>query len=106
MNHCIATINLDQFYDADIVDAMIEACAKFGLTIVSKAFYTFKPVGFTAVLLLAESHFAVHTWPEKKMMKVDLFTCGDHKPDLIIRHFAHLLNARECKEITIVREVF
>jgi S-adenosylmethionine decarboxylase len=38
--------------------------------------YTFEPQGITGVILLAESHIAVHTWPEIHYTAVDVFTCG------------------------------
>lgn len=39
--------------------------------------HQFKPYGVTCLILLAQSHLAVSTWPEHRMMAVDLFTCGD-----------------------------
>jgi len=48
--------------------------------------YQFKPVGATAVILLAESHISIHTWPENKSAAVDIFCCaGDKKPDLALK---------------------
>jgi len=38
--------------------------------------HKFKPQGFTAVFMLAESHFSIHTWPEKGIAACDIFTCG------------------------------
>jgi len=38
--------------------------------------YNFKPQGITGVILLAESHIAVHTWPEINYVAIDIFTCG------------------------------
>ena len=38
--------------------------------------YKFKPQGITGVILLAESHIAVHTWPEIRYIAIDIFTCG------------------------------
>lgn len=43
--------------------------------------HKFKPQGFTAVFMLAESHFSIHTWPEKGMAACDIFTCGDINTD-------------------------
>jgi S-adenosylmethionine decarboxylase len=40
--------------------------------------YKFPVQGITGVILLAESHIAIHTWPESNYMAVDIFTCG-HK---------------------------
>jgi S-adenosylmethionine decarboxylase len=45
--------------------------------------HKFKPQGFTAVYMLAESHFSIHTWPEKGIAACDIFTCGDVSPESI-----------------------
>ncbi|WP_458879621.1 adenosylmethionine decarboxylase [Arenibacterium sp. CAU 1754] len=37
--------------------------------------------GFTAVALLAESHISLHTWPEYDYAAIDIFMCGDAKPE-------------------------
>jgi S-adenosylmethionine decarboxylase len=39
--------------------------------------YKFEPQGITGVVLLAESHISIHTWPELNYTAIDLFTCGD-----------------------------
>jgi S-adenosylmethionine decarboxylase proenzyme len=65
-----------------------------GLTVVGRQFHAFAPhgdAGITGVLLLAESHLAVHTWPELRAVTLDVFVCnfaGDNS------HKAHhLVNA-------------
>jgi len=45
------------------------------LTEVSRCFHQFEPFGATGVILLAESHFSVHTYPEHEMLYFDLFCC-------------------------------
>ena len=44
---------------------------------VSSAFKQFEPHGVAGVVLLSESHISVHTWPEYKLVNLDVFTCGD-----------------------------
>lgn len=56
-----------------LVDAAIEARA----TIVNVVFHKFNPIGISGVVVIAESHLAIHTWPEHKYAAVDVFTCGD-----------------------------
>jgi len=53
-----------------------QACEVAGATIVERSRHHFSPYGVTAVLVIAESHLAVHTWPEYGYAAVDLFTCG------------------------------
>ncbi len=43
--------------------------------VVSWNFKKFTPQGLTAMLLLAESHISIHTWPEKEIFCMDIFTC-------------------------------
>lgn len=48
-----------------------------GLTPVGELFHTFPgSAGITAVVLLAESHMAVHTWPEKRGVTLDIYVCN------------------------------
>ena len=47
-----------------------------GCTIIGERFHRFSPQGVTGVLLLKESHIAVHTWPEHGYAAVDLFSCN------------------------------
>src|SRR5262249_51813618 len=55
---------------------MIEAGFRAKGKKVNKAFYKFKPVGISGVVLIAESHLAIHTWPEHRYAPVDIFSCG------------------------------
>ena len=43
--------------------------------------HEFEPQGFTVLLLLAESHISCHTWPERRSMCIDMFTCCPREPD-------------------------
>lgn len=58
----------------------LEACASAGLTIVAEAFHAFgtatEPSGATGAVVLAESHLAVHTWPEIDAVTLDLYVCN------------------------------
>jgi len=53
------------------------ACEVANLTVVSKTGHHFSPYGVSAMVVIAESHLAIHTWPEHKYAAVDVFTCGD-----------------------------
>lgn len=46
-----------------------------GFQVVGSSYKKFEPQGLTAMLLLAESHISIHTWPEKNLFCLDLFTC-------------------------------
>jgi len=63
--------------------AMIEVCdetlRRANVTIVNKAVHTFHPQGLTLLYLLTESHFSLHTWPEHRKLRIDFFSCQNHK---------------------------
>ncbi len=56
---------------------MQEAAKKANATVVLSSFRTFEPFGVSGVVIVAESHLAIHTWPEYGFAAVDFFTCGD-----------------------------
>ena len=52
-------------------------CATLGgATVVSSHFHRFSPQGASGVVILAESHATIHTWPEIGYAAIDVFTCG------------------------------
>ena len=60
-----------------IGEVMVGAAGAAGATIVDSTFHRFSPCGVTGVLVITESHLAIHTWPEHGFAAVDLFTCGE-----------------------------
>jgi len=62
---------------AQLEAVMREAAEESGATVVSTAFHLFNPHGVSGVVVIAESHLTIHTWPEYNYAAVDLFTCGD-----------------------------
>lgn len=56
---------------------LLEAADKMGATIISENFHAFNPHGVSGVVIIAESHLTVHTWPEHGYAAVDVFSCGD-----------------------------
>lgn len=63
--------------NALIERVMNEAAEASGATIVGSHFHTFNPYGVSGVIVIAESHFTIHTWPEYGYAAIDIFTCGD-----------------------------
>jgi S-adenosylmethionine decarboxylase len=51
-----------------------------GATILNTVSYKFEPHGVTAILLLAESHISIHTFPEKRTAAADVYTCSATDP--------------------------
>ena len=54
----------------------LQAITTSGLTIVGESFHQFEPQGVTGTVLLAESHLAIHTWPEHGFVTVDVYVCN------------------------------
>jgi len=64
--------------DLDCVrEAMLEAARVSGATIITHTFHHFAPLGISGVVIVSESHLAIHTWPEHGFAALDYFTCGD-----------------------------
>ncbi len=62
---------------AGIERDMVAAAQKAGATVINSTFHHFSPWGVSGVVVIQESHLAIHTWPEYGYAAVDLFTCGD-----------------------------
>jgi S-adenosylmethionine decarboxylase proenzyme len=64
--------------DVDLIRTYMERATEIaGATIVQSVFHLFNPHGVSGVVVIAESHLAIHTWPEYGYAAIDLFTCGD-----------------------------
>ncbi len=57
---------------------LVDAARAAGATIVETVFHKFAPWGISGVVVIAESHLAIHIWPEARYAAVDVFTCGTH----------------------------
>ncbi len=57
-------------------DAMMTAAVDCGATVLGESFHHFSPQGVSGVVIIAESHLSIHTWPEYGYAAVDVFTCG------------------------------
>ena len=56
--------------------AMLDAARASEATIVTDSFHEFKPYGVSGAVIIQESHYTIHTWPEHRYAAVDLFYCG------------------------------
>ena len=60
-----------------IETSMVEAAKEALSTVINSTFHHFSPYGVSGVVVIQESHLAIHTWPEFGFAAVDVFTCGD-----------------------------
>jgi len=57
--------------------ALLSAASECGATVLGESFHQFNPQGVSGVVVIAESHLFIHTWPEYGYAAVDIFTCGN-----------------------------
>ena len=71
--------------DAAVLSGVLHAAADAGgATVVGEEFYAFPNGAVTGVLLLAQSHLSVHTWPELGLANIDLLSCGDIDGNVVL----------------------
>ena len=56
---------------------MVEAALKTGAEVRDTVFHRFHPQGISGVVIISESHLAIHSYPEHGYASLDIFTCGD-----------------------------
>ena len=96
--HCILELYGCPNYLLDnqsfIQQVLREAAAIAKSTLLGELSHKFSPQGVTALVLLAESHISIHTWPESGYAAVDVFTCGEHTlPESACEYIANSLQA-------------
>lgn len=83
-----------------VQDFMVSAAKEASATIVDVSFHEFNPFGISGMVIIAESHLSIHTWPEYGYAAVDIFTCGDVlKPEVIA---SELIEKFECENPSVV----
>lgn len=68
----------------DVREPFLEAARLSGATLLGSQFHQFEPEGVSAMIFIAESHFALHTWPEHGYAAFDVLTCGVMEPERAI----------------------
>ncbi|MCH7814259.1 MAG: adenosylmethionine decarboxylase [Planctomycetes bacterium] len=80
-SHCILELYgcpAELLNDETFVGGALAGAVDQGMaTLLHQVSHHFEPQGVTALALIAESHVAVHTWPEYGYAAIDVFTCGD-----------------------------
>lgn len=84
-----------QLSSVELLNVMREVVQEAGLNAVGQATATFEPQGVSAVLILEESHVALHIWPESQKVAVDIHVCDYHQDNLPkARKLANLLTQK------------
>lgn len=78
-------VDISLLADVDLLETMLcDAAADAGAHRLFQHFHRFgdgPDAGVTGVVLLAESHITIHTWPEQRFAAIDLFLCGATHPE-------------------------
>ena len=73
----IMNVDINILNNLEKIKEIMESAIKIGkMTIVGSDVHKFQPRGFTGFYMLAESHLSFHTWPEKNLISIDLYSCG------------------------------
>lgn len=90
-----------------VKEVMIEAAKRAQATIVDTVFHEFNPCGISGVVVIAESHLSIHTWPEYCYAAVDIFSCGDVlQPQVAADYLIEQFGAGRVFPIELPRGVF
>ena len=85
--------------DIDLIDEALRKCvAAAGATLLHIHLHHFTPNGgVSGVAVLAESHISIHTWPERGYAALDIFMCGDARPELCVGVLRRAFRPREIR---------
>jgi spermidine synthase len=88
---------------AGIERDMVAAAQKAGATVINSTFHHFSPWGVSGVVVIQESHLAIHTWPEYGYAAVDLFTCGEMDAWISFDHLKECFKSQSYSAIEMKR---
>jgi S-adenosylmethionine decarboxylase len=90
-----------------VKSALIEAAKRAQATIVDVVFHEFNPFGISGVVVIAESHLSIHTWPEYRYAAVDVFSCGESlQPEIAVNYLVEQFAAERASVVEMQRGVF
>ncbi len=114
--HALGRQILVEFYKCDqavindtdhLRQILLEGVRRSGATIVSDTFHSFSPYGVSGVIVIAESHVSIHTWPEYGYVAVDIFTCGEViDPWVIQKYLASYFQSSSVSSMELKRGLF
>ncbi|SHG05864.1 adenosylmethionine decarboxylase [Ornithinibacillus halophilus] len=91
--------------DINLIEKIfVEAALKAGAEIREVVFHQFAPQGISGVVIIAESHLTIHSFPEHGYASIDVYTCGNKVDPLIaVDHIAKSLDAKTNEVLEIPR---
>lgn len=89
-----------------VQEHMVEAARQANAQVREIAFHKFSPEGISGVVVIAESHLSIHTWPEYAYAAVDIYTCGDTTdPGRACEYLAQAFEAKRVTQTVVERGV-
>jgi len=76
MKHLLCTLHGPVDDKRLVKNALLDACREAGAMVVGIQDHSFFPEGYSAVVLLGESHASIHTWPDLRGAALDFFCCS------------------------------
>nr|WP_221403940.1 adenosylmethionine decarboxylase [Pseudoduganella umbonata] len=101
----LSGVAADRLTSCARIEALLRAAADAaGAHILHSHFHAFGPgLGVTGVVLLAESHISIHTWPEQAFAAVDIFMCGAAAPQRALDMVRQALAPTHCRVRSVQR---
>jgi S-adenosylmethionine decarboxylase len=78
-----------------LLEIMVRGIERAGMTILNTSTHCFDPQGLTVVFTLSESHVSLHSWPEKGCVAIDVYTCGEGKPKIVVKELITYFQSAE-----------
>ena len=89
-----------------VTEAMVSAAREAKATIVDVSFHEFNPFGISGMVVIAESHLSIHTWPEYSYAAVDISTCGDViKPEVAAQYLIERFGSKNPSIVEMKRGI-
>ncbi|WP_227766186.1 adenosylmethionine decarboxylase [Zhaonella formicivorans] len=87
-----------------VEEIMVNAALEAGAEVREFVFHKFSPQGVSGVVVISESHLAIHTWPELGYAAVDVFTCGERvNPWDACKYLTEKFNAKQVEATEVER---
>lgn len=93
--------------DLDLIrDTLLEAAHRLDSSVLDVCTHKFDPIGVTAVVMIAESHLSIHTWPEHGYAALDIFTCSQSmQPADVVGFLSARLRAGSVQTVEVNRGI-
>jgi len=102
MYGCEGDLNSEKF----LCETLETAAKHAGAKVIQRTVQRFSPTGISVILILAETHISIHTWPEYRYAALDIFICGEGKdPDAAWMVIKEALRPKSFKTRKIERKV-